>query len=219
MVRTGADLGRAIREARNTASLTQEQLAKSVGIDRIWFEWKTESVFTCSIAVFACYAILAPRFTLKCQEKPMPNQRTQNIWLRGVHVGEISAKRRDQISFQYSPEILDVFSMNTPVLSCSLPMTPRKVNAQPFFAGLLPEGEALRFLAQQAECLTTDTFQLLNHFGQDVAGAVIVGESPLRIHRLKKLETSTVLLWNVSIERELTVTGTKGFIRKTLVRH
>ncbi len=139
--------------------------------------------------------------------------------LGGVHVGEISAKRRDQISFQHSPELLDAFSMNTPVLSCSLPMTPRKVNAQPFFAGLLPEGEALRFLAQQAECLTTDTFQLLNHFGQDVAGAVIVGESPLRIHRLKKMETSTVLLWNVSIERELTVTGTKGFIRKTLVRH
>ncbi len=34
VVRTGSDLGRAIREARNTASLTQEQLSKSVGIDR-----------------------------------------------------------------------------------------------------------------------------------------------------------------------------------------
>ncbi len=70
-----------------------------------------------------------------------------------------------KLVFNTPPELLDVFSMNTPVLSCSLPMTPRKVNAQPFFAGLLPEGEALRFLAQQAKCLTTDTFQLLNHFG------------------------------------------------------
>ncbi len=107
----------------------------------------------------------------------MPSHKSQHVWLRGIHIGEISSQRRDQISFQYSPEILDQFSMNTPVLSCSLPVSTRKVNAQAFFAGLLPEGEALRFLAQHAKCLSTDIFQLLNHFGQDVAGAVIIGES------------------------------------------
>ncbi len=34
IVRSGADLGRAIREARSSGSLTQEQLSESTGIDR-----------------------------------------------------------------------------------------------------------------------------------------------------------------------------------------
>ena len=34
IVRTGADLGRAVREARLSSSLTQEQLAQQAGIDR-----------------------------------------------------------------------------------------------------------------------------------------------------------------------------------------
>jgi serine/threonine-protein kinase HipA len=49
-------------------------------------------------------------------------------------------------------------------------------DARAFFAGLLPEGDHRRALASRAAVLDTDVFSLLVAYGQDVAGAVVVGD-------------------------------------------
>lgn len=104
-------------------------------------------------------------------------RRVQAVWLAGQHIGHLTSTSREAVAFEYTDEVLERLPMNTPLLSCSLPVRPGRHAARAFFAGLLPEGEHRRFLAQRARCLPTDVFALLDRFGQDVAGAVVVGEA------------------------------------------
>jgi serine/threonine-protein kinase HipA len=103
-------------------------------------------------------------------------ERAVPVWLRGERVGEITARKREEVRFRYDPAILETVGLNTPVLSCSLRTQTRRVDARPFFAGLLPEGDARRKLASDAKLLDTDVLGLLARYGQDVAGAVVVGD-------------------------------------------
>ena len=60
-------------------------------------------------------------------------------------------------------------------LSCSLPLQAgafSDVQSQPFFAGLLPEGELRRLLSRQFQVSDTNSFGLLNEIGGECAGAV-----------------------------------------------
>ncbi len=104
-------------------------------------------------------------------------RRSQAVWLAGQHIGHLTSTSRETVAFEYTDEVLEHWPMNTPLLSCSLPVRPGRHSTRAFFAGLLPEGDHRRFLAQQAHCLPTDVFALLDRFGQDVAGAVVVGEA------------------------------------------
>ena len=108
----------------------------------------------------------------------MPSNRTQQVWLGHELLGRITSRSRTSISYEYDDSILEQYPLNTPVLSCSLPTRRGRHNARAFMAGLLPEGDARRFLAQQAGCVSTDVFALLDTFGKDVAGAVWIGEGP-----------------------------------------
>lgn len=108
----------------------------------------------------------------------MPRNRTQRVWLSGEPIGHITSRSRTSIAFEYDDDVLARFPLNTPLLSCSLPTRRGAHNARAFMAGLLPEGEARRFLAQQAGCVSTDVFSLLDAFGRDVAGAVWIGSEP-----------------------------------------
>ena len=105
----------------------------------------------------------------------MPTNRTQQVWLSGEPIGRVTARSRTSIAFEYNDDVLERYPLNTPLLSCSLPTRRGKLNARAFMAGLLPEGEARRYLAEQAGCLSTDVFALLDAFGKDVAGAVWIG--------------------------------------------
>ncbi len=49
-------------------------------------------------------------------------------------------RRRGGIACEYSEEILDTVPLGRPVLSCSLPVTPRPADATAWVRGLLPEG-------------------------------------------------------------------------------
>lgn len=108
----------------------------------------------------------------------MPRNRTQRVWLAGEPIGHITSRSRTSIAFEYDDDVLARYPLNTPLLSCSLPTRRGTHNARAFMAGLLPEGEARRFLAQQAGCVSTDVFSLLDAFGRDVAGAVWIGSEP-----------------------------------------
>jgi serine/threonine-protein kinase HipA len=96
------------------------------------------------------------------------------VWLHGTRVAEIVAVRNGGVSCTYSAEALDRFPSNIPLLSCSLPLRPRRQDASVFFAGLLPEGRHLQAMAAVAHLPAHDTFGLLARFGRDVAGAIVI---------------------------------------------
>jgi serine/threonine-protein kinase HipA len=106
----------------------------------------------------------------------MAHRRSSPVWLHGRRVGELSSSATSAVRFTYDDSVLDEFSLNVPVLSCSLPTGVGSADARAFFAGLLPEGDHRRALASRAGVLDTDVFALLVAYGQDVAGAVVVGD-------------------------------------------
>lgn len=75
---------------------------------------------------------------------------------------------------RYLPETLDAYSVNVPLLSCSLPVRKGRFNATAFFDGVLPEGQHRATLAARAGVAAQDTFGLLARYGRDVAGALVV---------------------------------------------
>ncbi len=75
----------------------------------------------------------------------------------------------------YSDEVLDALR-GRPVLSCSLPVSNRRVSGRNFFDGVLPEGQFRAALAARANVAANDTYGLLAAFGRDIAGALVVDD-------------------------------------------
>ncbi|HVW90344.1 MAG TPA: HipA N-terminal domain-containing protein, partial [Gaiellaceae bacterium] len=84
------------------------------------------------------------------------------VWLHGLHVADLDRRRRSdtRIRLRYRTEALDRWPANTPLVSCSLPLSERPADAVPFLRGLLPEGDALAALAAEARVSVIDTFEL-----------------------------------------------------------
>jgi serine/threonine-protein kinase HipA len=105
----------------------------------------------------------------------MSAAKTLGVWLDGARIAELHRGRGAAISCRYTEEALGLWPQNSPVVSCSLPLGPRPQDALPFCKGLLPEGDALKALAEQADLATSETFALLARYGRDVAGALVIG--------------------------------------------
>lgn len=99
------------------------------------------------------------------------------IWLDGLHVADLEQRRWPELRCHYTEEALERWPLNSPVLSCSLPLEGRPADALAFCNGLLPEGQALATLAANANLAANDTFELLRRYGRDVAGALVIAES------------------------------------------
>lgn len=100
---------------------------------------------------------------------------TLGVWLYGLHIADIAPNGRDYgITMRYTDAACDRWPGNTPLLSCSLPLGRSPVNPAEYFRGLLPEGRHLQHLAAEANVTTSDLFGLLDRYGRDVAGAVVV---------------------------------------------
>ena len=94
------------------------------------------------------------------------------VYLFNDHVGTLGSTN-GRLSFQYTPEFLQ--KPNAASLSCSLPLQTEPFDDQltrPFFAGLLPEGQMRRLIAQQLQVSGQNDFALLEHLGGECAGAV-----------------------------------------------
>ena len=103
------------------------------------------------------------------------------VWLDGLTVAGIERQRRNdtRLRLRYTDEALARWPRNTPLVSCSLPLSDRPAHALAFLAGLLPEGVALAALAARARTSVTDTFGLLDRYGRDIAGALVISrETP-----------------------------------------
>jgi serine/threonine-protein kinase HipA len=103
-----------------------------------------------------------------------PRRPPLSVWLYGRRIAELVPRRVGDLRCRYTDEALDTWPGNLPLLSCSLPLGRKAVNADRYFRGMLPEGRHLLALATEARVATTDTYGLLARFGRDVAGAAVI---------------------------------------------
>lgn len=94
------------------------------------------------------------------------------VWLFADHVGKLSLVD-GRLNFCYLPGWLT--RPDAVALSVSLPLQAEPFDerrARPFFAGLLPEGQLRRLIAQQFQVSGQNDFALLELLGGECAGAV-----------------------------------------------
>jgi serine/threonine-protein kinase HipA len=96
-------------------------------------------------------------------------------WGDGTSVATIDGDG-PTVRLTYTPDALDAWPANTPLLSCCLPVRPGSMDASPFMRGLLPEGQHLAGVAAAARLAVTDTTGLLARYGRDVAGALVIAQ-------------------------------------------
>jgi serine/threonine-protein kinase HipA len=103
--------------------------------------------------------------------------RELDVWLFADQVGSL-ALVDGRLSFRYAPSWLA--RDHAVALSVSLPLQAEPFDdrsTRPFFAGLLPEGQMRRLIAQQFQVSGQNDFALLEHLGGECAGAVTFLES------------------------------------------
>lgn len=100
------------------------------------------------------------------------------VWLGQEHVADLEQTRWPDIRCRYTATALERWPLNSPIISCSLPLDARPQPALAFCKGLLAEGRALQQMAAQAGIAVNETFGLLARYGRDVAGALVIGEEP-----------------------------------------
>jgi serine/threonine-protein kinase HipA len=94
------------------------------------------------------------------------------VWLFSDHVGFLRLVK-GRLSFSYTPAWLS--RPDASALSISLPLQAEPFedhHSRPFFAGLLPEGQMRRLIAQQFQVSGQNDFALLHSIGGECAGAV-----------------------------------------------
>ncbi len=105
----------------------------------------------------------------------MAKREPLGVYLYGRRVAELTTNGRpSNITLRYTAAALDMADRNTPLLSCSMPLTDKKIDAANYFRGMLPEGQHLQSLAAKAKVPTYDIFGLLARYGRDVAGAAVI---------------------------------------------
>ncbi|MDD4927873.1 MAG: type II toxin-antitoxin system HipA family toxin [Gallionella sp.] len=95
-----------------------------------------------------------------------------DVWLFTDRIGTLTLVE-GRLNFKYTSEWLQ--RPNAVALSCSLPLQAEPFDdhkTRPFFAGLLPEGQMRRLIAQQFQVSGQNDFALLDHIGGECAGAV-----------------------------------------------
>lgn len=105
-----------------------------------------------------------------------PRFKRLGVWLDGQHVADLEQRRWPEIRCRYTEAALQGWPLNSPLLSCSLPLGPQPLDALAFCKGLLPEGQALQMLAAGAGVAVNASFELLARYGRDVAGALVIAE-------------------------------------------
>jgi serine/threonine-protein kinase HipA len=125
--------------------------------------------------------------------------RELEVWLFAERVGTL-AVIDGRLNFRYDPDWLS--RPDAVSLSSSLPLQAEPFDdhhARPFFAGLLPEGELRRLIAQQFQVSSQNDFALLDYIGGECAGAVTLLEpgqplsSPERGHDVQWLSDEEIV--------------------------
>lgn len=103
--------------------------------------------------------------------------RQLEVWLFGTHIGTLE-QIDGRLSFSYAQDWLT--TANATPLSQSLPLQAEPFDdraTRPFFAGLLPEGDKRKLIAQMLHVSRQNDFALLDGIGGECAGAVTLLEA------------------------------------------
>ena len=147
--------------------------------------------------------------------------RTLDVWLLGRHVGQL-AQADGRLNFTYSQQWLH--TDNAPPLSHSLPLRAEAFDdkaARPFFAGLLPEGDKRKLIAQILHVSRQNDFALLDGIGGECAGALTLlepGQRPETVPQeqaVRWLEDGELLAILDELPRRPMLAGEEG-LRLTL---
>ena len=93
------------------------------------------------------------------------------------HIGNLETTARKGIEFSYTSEATAPISISMP----DLDHVYSEKECLPFFEGLLPEGEIRRQIAEFAHVPATSVMKLLEKYGADIAGALVISvEGPDR---------------------------------------
>jgi serine/threonine-protein kinase HipA len=106
-------------------------------------------------------------------------------WLYDTPVAALMRGPEFRIRLEWRAEGVERWGLGSPVLSAGLPIGapagPRDMRGLDFFENMLPEGPALARMAALAGTRPVDTYGILQSFGRDCAGAIMVlpdGERP-----------------------------------------
>jgi serine/threonine-protein kinase HipA len=106
-------------------------------------------------------------------------------WLYDTPVAVLRPGPEFRIHLEWRPEGIERWGLGSPVLSVGLPIGsptgPRDTRGLDFFENMLPEGPILARIAALAGTRPADTYGILQAFGRDCAGAVMLlpdGERP-----------------------------------------
>jgi serine/threonine-protein kinase HipA len=127
-------------------------------------------------------------------------QNALTVWRNGRALGTLTSTRTG-LRFVYEPIEVERIGLGIPVVSASMPTSLRSYAnraCQPFFDGLLPEGEARRIIAYDLGVAESDTYGLLRALGRDCAGALTIipkGQLPPRslpVDALQQLDADEI---------------------------
>lgn len=96
------------------------------------------------------------------------------VWLREEKVATLRRTGPGRVTCEYDPAAVASHPRFGPLLSCSLPLRRGMQSAWAFVTGLLPEGQHRTSMSRTAGVDTLDALGMLDRFGRDVAGALIV---------------------------------------------
>jgi serine/threonine-protein kinase HipA len=108
---------------------------------------------------------------------PIPREGRLAVYLEGEQVGTLEDRTLGYVAFRFDRGFVDRYGRGSRALSVGIPtqtdvLDPLEVT--PFFAGLLPEGEALNRLAGEFRLDPADTYGLLAALGRECAGALVI---------------------------------------------
>jgi serine/threonine-protein kinase HipA len=99
-------------------------------------------------------------------------------WLHDTPVAVLTRRPGFRIQLEWRPEGVERWGLGSPALSVGLPvgtpLGPRDLRGLDFFENVLPEGPALARMAALAGVRPVDTYGILQAFGRDCAGALMV---------------------------------------------
>jgi serine/threonine-protein kinase HipA len=99
-------------------------------------------------------------------------------WLYDTPVAALIRGPEFRIRLEWRPEGIERWGLGSPALSVGLPIGapagPRDLRGLDFFENMLPEGSALERIAALAGVRPVDTYGILQAFGRDCAGAIMV---------------------------------------------
>jgi len=99
-------------------------------------------------------------------------------WLYDTPIATLIRGPEFRIRLEWHPEGIERWGLGSPALSVGLPVGapigPRDMRGLDFFENMLPEGPALERMAALAGVRPVDTYGILQAFGRDCAGAIMV---------------------------------------------